>query len=117
MQNSNWIDGCVSGKAFKVVCVWLRSRLDVLFQRLVTLSDILDVVLMDIPTAHYNDIIIQGDPGLHCFIRLANKDHQPFDFLCCLFPEMDCVEVCTGIVEKYLGLSSKCVYFIPPRRA
>lgn len=96
----------VYNEAFNVVCVGLRSHFDVHSRDTATLSDVLKTIV-NITT---RPMIIQEDLWLYSFGYLARKDSEPIDFLCRLFPEMDCVEVCSRIVENYLSFEIWCVY-------
>lgn len=100
----------MDSEAFNVVCVWLRQQLNDFFQGFATLSDILDIIVTDFP--NYSKTVRPEDPSHNILWRLATKDREPIDFLCRLFPEMDCLDVYSGILEKYMGLHTGCVHFM-----
>lgn len=93
-SSSDAPDGALYSEALNVICMWLRSWLSTLSQSPATLSGTLDILVQNFQNQYFK--------GFYPFIAL---DSDSFGFFCRLFPEMDRVEVCACIVEKYLSLS------------
>ncbi|KAF5313182.1 hypothetical protein D9619_003287 [Psilocybe cf. subviscida] len=102
-QDSDSTHKPLLNQAFGVVCAWLRSHFNLFFQDAPTVKVILDLIIL----GDHEDRNAIGNteyPALYTFRRLIKYD-TGFHCVCRVFPEIDNLELYSGILERYLAMT------------